>query len=87
MDAKLAQLINSRRIGTIKLNSLTKDQQEFLISCRHNDYPVTYPDMIALWKELKWGEITESVLRRQVRTIEQDKKLLAEILARLNKGK
>lgn len=87
MDAKLSRLINSRRPTIIKLNSLTKDQQEFLISCRHDDYPVIYQDMIVLWKELKWGEITESILRKQVRKIEKDKKLLAEILARLHKAK
>lgn len=87
MNAQLQKLIDSRRTLTVRPKTLTKDQQDFLITCRHHDYPVTYPDMITLWKEAGWGIITESVLRKHVRLIEADPKLIAEIYRRLSKDK
>jgi len=83
MDAKLKQLIDSNRIPTVRLKGLTKEQQEFLVLCRHHDNPVPYPSMVKLWKQAGWGNIKENALRRRLQEIEADKKLLSEIYKRV----
>ena len=83
MDAKLKQLINANRVATVRLKTLSKDQQDFLVVCRHHDQPVTFPDMEKLWKQAGWGEIRENTLRRNLLAIEKDKQLLSEIYKRV----
>lgn len=83
MDAKFKQLIDANRTETIRTQILTKDQQDFLILCRHHTNPVEYNNMEKLWQQAGWGTLKANAMRRRVREIEGDKKLLSEIYKRI----
>jgi len=41
----------------------TKQQKELLLKAREGDAKVPWPTMVQLWREIGWGEITDSGLR------------------------
>ena len=44
---------------------LSKEQKEFLRSCRGSNNVVYFRQMAILWKQLGWGRTTETSLRRE----------------------
>lgn len=57
------------RVGKTKTIVLTKEQKEFLLSCRDNAVPVTWDKIAELWEEIGWGATTSSTMVRRYRLI------------------
>jgi len=69
-DTKFKQVMKSLdtyRTGKTAKVAITEEQKEFLIACRDNPMPVAWLKVAELWKELGWGDVTESSLLRRYR--------------------
>ena len=71
-DTKFKQVmknLDQYRTGKYSKLSLTKEQEEFLIACRDNVQPVTWLKIAELWKEIGWGDISETSIRHRYKLV------------------
>lgn len=68
--AELMKELDKHR--TMYKSKLTKEQENFILKCRDNESPVTYPVMVKLWERTGWGKIGTTTLRNHYKKLKEE---------------
>ena len=72
LDELYKDLDKYREDNSHRRFQLTEEQKDFLLKCRDNPNPVSYPKMVVLWKRLGWGELNAESIRKRYLRVKED---------------